>query len=87
MPCISLGDLAGEWGVRVAGIVGGVDFESQQKLIRTLQPSLVVATPGRLLSLCGETPASTRARQLSNTAPGQTASRCPERAQEVIATK
>jgi superfamily II DNA/RNA helicase len=49
--------------VRAFGVVGGVDFASQRAELLRRRPGLVVATPGRLLALCGETPASTRARQ------------------------
>ena len=35
----------------------------QRAQVLEVQPEVVVATPGRLLSLCGETPASTKARQ------------------------
>ena len=54
----------GEATIKVACCVGGVDFHTQRRDILHRRPDLVVATPGRLLSLCGEIPASTRARQL-----------------------
>lgn len=54
------------WAIQTFGIVGGVDFKAQRDRLLQQQPLLVVATPGRLLSLCGETPASTRMRQKQN---------------------
>lgn len=44
-------------------VVGGVDYRGQRAHLLSAQPRLLVATPGRLLSLCGHTPASTRMRQ------------------------
>ena len=44
-------------------VVGGVDYRGQRAHLLSARPRLLVATPGRLLSLCGGTPASTRARQ------------------------
>jgi len=46
-------------------VVGGVDYRGQRAHLLSGQPRLLVATPGRLLSLCGETPASTKLRQAS----------------------
>jgi hypothetical protein len=46
-----------------ASIIGGVDFVSQRAALQQGRPDLIVATPGRLLSLCGEIPASTLARR------------------------
>ena len=50
-------------GVTSACVVGGVDYTRQRDALMRARPQLLVATPGRLLSLCGETPASSRARQ------------------------
>lgn len=51
----------------MACVYGGVDYRSQRAELLTPAsghpPRLLVATPGRLLSLCGEVPESTRARQ------------------------
>ena len=50
--------------VAVACVVGGVEFDAQREALAARPPRMLVATPGRLLSLCGEVPASTRARAL-----------------------
>ena len=44
-------------------VVGGVDYHRQRAMLVETKPTLLVATPGRLLSLCGVMPASTRARR------------------------
>eukprot|EP00039_Didymoeca_costata_P012896 m.188373 g.188373 ORF g.188373 m.188373 type:complete len:550 (+) comp15616_c0_seq6:56-1705(+) len=43
--------------------VGGSDLESYQRTFLEKKPTIVIATPGRLLSLCGKIPASTLARR------------------------
>ncbi len=67
--------IARQEGARVATacVVGGVDYARQRDELRRAAPQLLVATPGRLLSLCGETPASSRARQAAGSAPPKTA--------------
>jgi superfamily II DNA/RNA helicase len=54
-------------GVNTACIVGGADFVRQRAELLANLPHLIVATPGRLLSLCGVLPASSRARLLAAT--------------------
>ena len=46
-----------------ACIVGGIDYVRQRDELLRTRPRLVVATPGRLLNLCGLLPSSSRARQ------------------------
>lgn len=48
-------------------IVGGVGFEHQQSEVLDKSPSLIIATPGRLLGLCGSV--STSARQQTEKVP------------------
>ena len=43
-------------------IIGGENYVAQRARLFAVRPELVVATPGRLLSLCGRVPASSRAR-------------------------
>jgi hypothetical protein len=50
---------------RVFCVVGGVDYATQREQILSTRPTLVAATPGRLVALCGCVPASTRARQIA----------------------
>ena len=45
-----------------ACVVGGSDPVAQGRRLRMQRPSLVVGTPGRLLTLCGGTPSSTRSK-------------------------
>ena len=51
-------------------VVGGVEFFGQRASVLQRRPTLLVATPGRLLSLCGEQPASSRARHGDEQATG-----------------
>ena len=54
-------------------VVGGVDFGRQrQALLLGARPRLLVATPGRLLSQCGATPASSLARAAAAEERGET---------------
>ena len=50
---------------RVSCVVGGVDYVTQREQVLQAKPTLIAATPGRLLALCGLVPASTRARQVA----------------------
>jgi hypothetical protein len=59
-------------GVTTACVVGGVDYGRQRDAVMRTRAQLMVATPGRLLSLCGETPASSRARQAAGAKPPDT---------------
>lgn len=47
-------------GMRVFGVVGGVGFEHQRSSLITVNPQLLISTPGRLLALCGIVSASSR---------------------------
>ena len=58
--------------IRGMAVVGGVDYGTQRETLLALQPELVIATPGRLISLCGGIPASTKARILSGGAIAET---------------
>ena len=48
-------------------VVGGQDLLRQRQEMLATQPLLLVATPGRLLTLCGVVPESTRTRQTQDT--------------------
>eukprot|EP00040_Diaphanoeca_grandis_P024877 m.137343 g.137343 ORF g.137343 m.137343 type:complete len:760 (+) comp29915_c0_seq2:282-2561(+) len=45
-------------------VIGGTDITSQRSLIMDIMPVIVVATPGRLLGLCGRISQSTRTSQM-----------------------
>ena len=44
-------------------VVGGQDLVRQRQEMLATQPLVLIATPGRLLTLCGKVPESTRTRQ------------------------
>ncbi len=69
--------LGGGRGLSAGCVVGGVDFHRQRAAVLSSRPSVLVATPGRLLSLCGETPASSRARALAQREPAAAPSAAP----------
>lgn len=51
-------------------VIGGVDSDRQRENLLEASPALIVATPGRLCTLCGVIPSSTRRRmEESGTAP------------------
>ncbi|KAK3279335.1 hypothetical protein CYMTET_12775 [Cymbomonas tetramitiformis] len=64
-------------------VVGGGDVAPQRERLLAEQPQLIVATVGRLLTLCGELPASTRARQQTPVAQEQASTREEEETQAV----
>ena len=46
--------------VRCMCIIGGVSFDEQRAQIKRERPSVIAATPGRMVSLCGGTPTSAK---------------------------
>ena len=52
-------------------LIGGMDFNRQRQALLGQQPTLLVATPGRLLSQCGHVPASSDARERAARARGE----------------
>mmetsp|Transcript_21786 Transcript_21786/g.61898 ORF Transcript_21786/g.61898 Transcript_21786/m.61898 type:complete len:705 (-) Transcript_21786:106-2220(-) len=66
-PTRELAQQVGEVGIALgaacAVIVGGVDHIRQRESLLQDAPALIVATPGRLLALCGQWPSSSRSRQ------------------------
>ena len=81
--CLQIADVARKLGdpaaVRTTCVVGGVDFTQQRRELLSARPQVLVATPGRLLSLCGKVPASSRARQQQPAGSGGGASEEEER--------
>eukprot|EP00927_Polykrikos_kofoidii_P084442 TRINITY_DN8896_c0_g1_i1.p1 TRINITY_DN8896_c0_g1~~TRINITY_DN8896_c0_g1_i1.p1 ORF type:complete len:806 (-),score=166.97 TRINITY_DN8896_c0_g1_i1:183-2600(-) len=57
-----VGEVARSLGASSAVVIGGFDHESQRAKLLQESPALIIATPGRLLALCGETPTSMRKR-------------------------
>eukprot|EP00041_Stephanoeca_diplocostata_P000545 m.15268 g.15268 ORF g.15268 m.15268 type:complete len:832 (-) comp10691_c0_seq2:204-2699(-) len=47
--------------ISTATVIGGEGFTAQSVALQRAQPDIVIATPGRLLSLCGEKSQSSRA--------------------------
>mmetsp|Transcript_106574 Transcript_106574/g.300030 ORF Transcript_106574/g.300030 Transcript_106574/m.300030 type:complete len:736 (+) Transcript_106574:73-2280(+) len=58
-----VGDVAALLGAPSMVILGGVDHHKQREALLQEAPLLLVATPGRLLALCGRWPSSSRLRQ------------------------
>lgn len=71
-----VGDVAVLLGASAMVILGGVDHRQQRDSLMEAAPALVVATPGRLLAICGRWPSSARARREEKLAADPEASLC-----------